>query len=76
MLNKHVKTKSLAKLLGVSPRTIRNWVNSPSNALPCKRVNGVLLFDLAEAESWLSKHRVVATEIDDVVDEILADIGS
>lgn len=71
MLNKHIKTKSLAKLIGVSPRTVRNWANSTLNPLPCKHVNGILLFDLAEVESWLSKYKVDMTEVDAVVDELL-----
>ena len=54
-LNQKINCTNLAKLLDVTPRTIRNWASDPVNPLPGKRVNGVWLFDCEAVEKWLDQ---------------------
>jgi excisionase family DNA binding protein len=49
--------KTLAAHLGISTRTIRNWVYADP-PLPAYQPGGKLLFKLTEVDNWLEQHRV------------------
>ena len=73
-LNQHIRCSRLAKLLDVSPRTIRNWASDPTHPLPGKLVNGVWLFELAEVERWLNEIQESTAGTDAAVEALLGEL--
>lgn len=69
-LTQKINCSKLAKLLDVTPKTIRNWAKAPVNPLPGLRVKGIWLFDVEQVYGWLEKQSE-ATDMDAVVSEIL-----
>ena len=70
-LTQHIQCRRLAKLLDVSPRTIRHWANDPVAPLPSKKIKGVLLFDAAEVQTWMTENEQRAVDIQAMTDEIV-----
>lgn len=73
MHNQYLDLKDLSKRIGLSPRTIRAWVNDPTDPLPAYRVRvrGKLLFRWCEVEAFVQAHRLRSIDIDDVATELL-----
>lgn len=71
-LKQKINCSNLAKILDVSPRTIRNWANDPVNPLPSYRPKGIWLFDVEEVQQWLEKQNNHA-DVDAIVNEIIDD---
>lgn len=69
-LKQKINCSNLAKILDVTPRTIRNWAIDPINPLPGYRTKGVWLFDVEEVQHWLERQNDTA-DTDAVVSEIL-----
>jgi excisionase family DNA binding protein len=69
--------RSLRKHACVSDRTLRSWINRPTNPLPAVRVGGKLLVARTDFDRWLRAHRIsrsavnVSKIVDDVVKELL-----
>lgn len=56
---KYLKTASLAKMLNLSPRYIRQLV--ADGRLPYVRVGvRTILFDLDQVQGWIDEHRIGA----------------
>ena len=73
-LTQKINCSKLAKLLDVTPRTIRNWATDSINPLPGIRVKGLWLFNIEQVQKWLEKQDI-AIDIDTTVDEILNTIN-
>ena len=69
-IKQHINCSKLAKLLDVTPRTIRNWAADPVNPLPGIRVKGLWLFDIEQVQKWLEKQDK-AIDIDATVSGLL-----
>lgn len=66
--------KTLAMRLGVSTRTVRNWVHAMT-PLPAYQPGGKLLFRWTEVEAWLQQnHRVKPASHDELADKIVNSI--
>lgn len=62
--------KCLAQRCGLSRRTLRALVHDPTDPLPAYRVGGKLLFEIAQVEKWIRRHRVTDVEIDLALDDL------
>lgn len=69
-LKQHVNCSKLAKLLDVTPRTIRNWAADPIDPLPGLKVRGVRIFNIEQVQEWLERQDGTA-EVDSAIDELL-----
>ena len=56
-----VDTAAVAKHLGVTERTIRNWVDHCG--LPAYRLGGVLRFKRREVEDWIQSSRAQQRQV-------------
>lgn len=74
-LTQKINCSRLAKLLDVTPRTIRNWSRDSVDPLPGIRVKGIWLFDTEQVKNWLDKQSH-ASDADTVVSEMLEDFAS
>jgi phage terminase Nu1 subunit (DNA packaging protein) len=72
-LNQHIRCRNLAKLLDVTPRTIRNWALSLDNPLPGKRIKGVWLFECEAVSKWLCNQEN-AIDTDKMVEDLFNNI--
>jgi excisionase family DNA binding protein len=53
-MNRKVRTKEMAELLGISVRTLRNWVEM--RIIPFYKVRRVILFDPESVEAALKEY--------------------
>ncbi len=70
----YIDLKQLSTRLGVSTRTVRNYVHTVADPLPAYRFGGKLLFDQKEVAEWLEGHRIVPVNLDGLATEILSGI--
>lgn len=63
----YIDLKTLGKLLGLSPRTLRTCVHDAADPVPAYRVGGKLLFRWSEVEAWVARRRVIAESLDDMI---------
>ena len=66
-----LKIKSAAQWADMSPKTIRAWL---ADGLPHVRVRGTILIKRETLDAWLQAHEVTANQLDQVVDEVLAEV--
>lgn len=69
-LNQHISCSKLAKMLDVTPRTIRNWAVDCDDPLPGYKVKGIRIFDVEQVQEWLKRHDNTI-DIDAKLNEIL-----
>lgn len=70
LLNQKINSKKLAKLLDVTPRTIRNWATDSVDPLPGMRIRGLWLFDVEKIDEWLERQNKI-TDVDSIFNDIL-----
>jgi excisionase family DNA binding protein len=69
----------LTQYAAVSERTIRGWMHRSLNPLPAVRVGTKILVRRSTFDAWLEKHPLIpadSIDINETVNEILADMGS
>jgi excisionase family DNA binding protein len=57
LLKRLLSVRELGIYLGVSTVTIYRWTRKKFNGLPTHRLGGLLRFDLAEVNRWVSDNR-------------------
>lgn len=66
-----MKVKTAARWVDMSPRTIWAWI---AEGLPHVRVRGTVLIKRECLDAWLEAHAGNVNRLDQVVDEILAEV--
>jgi excisionase family DNA binding protein len=64
-----LRPKEAAEALGVSERTVRNWMRDEE--LPFFRLNGVVLIQRSALEKWMGERESCTASADALADEIL-----
>jgi hypothetical protein len=68
-----VSVKALATYSGLSVRKLRDCLRHPSHPLPHYRVDRKILIRRSEFDLWIAAYRRVGnTEVDQIVDDVLA----
>ena len=70
--HRHWSGPELADRLGVSERTIREWIHRPLNPLPAVRVGGKILVRRSVFDQWLESHRLIPVDVGCIVEELVA----
>lgn len=63
----YLPLKALAQYSGLSVRTLRTYLMSPSHPLPYFRIGGKIVVKRSEYDAWVDRFRVVATNTVDVI---------
>lgn len=71
LMERYRNIKDLSAAIGLSVRTIRNWVVDPVNPIPCFRVGGKLLFEESEVVKWIEQFRVEVVDVSKLADELI-----
>jgi hypothetical protein len=72
-LDPYLSLKALAAYGGLSVRKLRDYLRHPSHRLPHYRVERMILIRRSEFDAWIAAYRRVGeTDIDQIVDDILA----
>lgn len=68
----YLPLKALAQYSGLSVRTLRSYLASPSHPLPCFRIGGKVLVRRSDFDTWAEMFRSVpAVRIDAIVTDVL-----
>jgi len=67
-----LRPKEAADALGVGERTVRRWMRD--NALPYRRLDGVVLIPRRALEQWLEEQIHEETKTDELAAQILDDL--
>jgi predicted DNA-binding transcriptional regulator AlpA len=68
----YLPLKALAQYSGLSVRTLRSYLASPSHPLPCFRIGGKIVVKRSEYDRWVNQFRIASTDgIDALVAETL-----
>jgi excisionase family DNA binding protein len=68
--------RQLTEYAAVSDRTLREWLHRSTDALPAVRVDGKILVQRSQFDSWLERHRIqpdASIDVDAIVDGLLKD---
>jgi hypothetical protein len=72
-LDPYLSLKALATYSGLNVRKLRDCLHHPSQPLPHYRVDGKILIRRSEFDLWIAAYRRVGnTEVDQIVDDVLA----
>jgi hypothetical protein len=72
-LDPYLSLKALATYSGLSVRKLRDCLRHPSHPLPHHRVDGKIWIWRSEFDVWIAAyHWVGDTEVDQIVDDVLA----
>ena len=66
--------RGLAEYSSISVRTLRDYLASARDPLPCYSVKKKILVKKSEFDAWLKKYQVRHKPITAVIDEVLADV--
>jgi hypothetical protein len=73
LLDPYLSLKALATYSGLSVRMLREYLDHLSHPLPHYRVDGKILIRRSEFDAWIAAyHRVGNTDVDQIVDDVLA----
>ena len=67
----YVDLQALSKILGLSVRTIRTYINDPLDPLPAIRLSGKLIVSVRALGDYLDRHQVQPPNIDSIVNETI-----
>jgi excisionase family DNA binding protein len=65
---------ALSRVVGLSRRTLRDWIHAAADPMPAYKVGGKLLVRRSEFDRWMSRRRYKAETIDGLVDEVLREL--
>ncbi|NBR07882.1 MAG: DNA-binding protein [Planctomycetes bacterium] len=56
-MDKLLTKREVAKILGVSPKTVDRFRNLKTNRLKCVKVNGTVRFERFDVDDFIKKHK-------------------